>query len=160
MNRFLAGILTSSALATAQWLGGRYGPTPGRGRTAVWYARLRKPSFTPPGPVFGAVWTGLDGLLAYAGYRLLTSPPSGRRILGVGLWGLNVLGVAGYPWVFFGRKRLGEASGVTVGMVASSVGAVIAASGVDQRASRALLPLAVWTTFASLLQEEVWRRNA
>lgn len=160
MDKKTALLLAGSAVTAAQVVGGLRGPTPDQPATAAWYARLRKPAFTPPGPVFGVAWTGLDALLGYAGYRLLTRPASRARTAALGLWTLNVLAVAGYSWVMFGRKRLDEATGVTAGMLASSVGAVAAASQVDRRAAWASVPLAAWVSFACLLQEEIWRRNA
>ena len=160
MDKKAALLLTGTAVVAAQIIGGLRGPTPDQPATAAWYARLEKPAFTPPGPVFGVAWTFLDGLLGYAGYRLLTRPASRARTAALGLWGLNVLSVAGYSWVMFGRKRLDEATGVTAGMLASSVGAVAAASQVDERAAWASAPLAAWVGFACLLQEEIWRRNA
>ncbi|TLU72341.1 TspO/MBR family protein [Lichenicoccus roseus] len=159
MRKTSASLLASSAVALAQASGRRYSPTPDHPRTAAWYAKLRKPSATPPGPVFGAVWTGLDGLLAYSGTRLLAAEPSLQRTVALGFWGLNVLGVAGFPWVLFGRRQLGAATGVTVAMLATSGGAVATAAGVDRRAAWAGVPLAGWVLFASFLQEEVWRRN-
>lgn len=160
MDKKTAMVLAGSAVTLAQIVGGQRGPTPDQPVTAAWYARLRKPAFTPPGPVFGVAWTALDALLGYAGYRLLTRPPSPARTTALGLWTLNVLAIAGYSWVMFGRKRLDEATGVTAGMLASSVGAVAAASQVDRRAAWASVPLAAWVGFACLLQEEIWRRNA
>ncbi len=159
MDRISAASLAGGAVLAAQLAGGRFGPTPNRPRTAAWYAALRKPSFTPPGPVFGIAWTGLDALLGYAGYRLLTRPPAAPRTVALGFWGANVLGVAGFSWVLFGRKNLAAATGVTAGMLVSAVGTVAAARRVDQRAAAACLPLAAWVTFATVLQEEVWRRN-
>jgi tryptophan-rich sensory protein len=159
MNRVAAGAASAGLLVAAQWSAKRFSPTPDHPRTAAWYASLRKPSFTPPGPVFGLAWTGLDGGLAFCGYRLLAAPRSVRRNVALGLWSANVAGVAGFSWVLFGRKRLGEATGVTAGMVATSVGLATMAWGVDRSAGRAVLPLAAWTVFASVLQEEVWRKN-
>lgn len=160
MDKKAALVLAGSAVTAAQVIGGLFGPTPNQPATAAWYATLRKPAFTPPGPVFGVAWTCLDALLGYAGYRLLTRPASRPRLAALGLWGLNVLGVAGYSWVMFGRKRLGAATGVTAGMLVTSVGAVAAASQVDKRAAWASVPLAAWVSFAFVLQEEIWRRNA
>jgi translocator protein len=160
MDKRIALLLAGSTVVAAQVVGGLRSPTSAQPATAAWYARLRKPSFTPPGPVFGVAWTCLDALLGYAGYRLLTRPASRARALALGLWGINVAAVAGYSWVMFGRKRLDEATGVTVGMLASSVGAVAAASQVDKRAALASIPLAAWVSFACVLQEEIWRRNA
>ena len=159
MQRAQAAILATAAVVSAQLVGGRYGPAPNHPRTVTWYASLRKPSFTPPGPVFAVAWTMLDALLGYSGYRLLTAPPSRRRNAALGAWGLNLLGVGGFSWVLFGRKRLGEALGVTAGMVATSTAAVGTAAMVDQRAAAADVPLVAWTLFATLLQEEVWRQN-
>ncbi len=147
-------------MIAAQLMGRKYSPTPDHPRTAAWYAALRKPSFTPPGPVFGIAWTALDALLGYSGYRLLIAPSSPRRMAALGAWGLNLLGIGGFSWVLFGRKRLDEALGVTAGMVVTSAAAVATAAAVDKRAAGADVPLLVWVLFATLLQEEVWRRNA
>ena len=159
MDRVAAAAIAGGAVVAAQASGGRFAPTPSRPRTAAWYAALRKPSFTPPGPVFGVAWTVLDTLLGYAGYRLLTARPGPARQLALGFWGLNVAGIGGFSWVLFGKKRLGAATGVTAAMVASSVGVVAASRRVDDRAALACVPLAAWVVFALVLQEEVWRRN-
>jgi tryptophan-rich sensory protein len=160
MDKNKAAIVAAAAVATAQLIGSRWSPAPSHPRTAAWYAALRKPSFTPPGPVFGAAWTALDMLLGYSGYRLLRARRSSQRDLALGAWGLNLLGVAGFSWVLFGRKQLGEALGVTAGMVATSAAAAGTAALVDRRAAYADVPLTAWVVFAAVLQEEVWRRNA
>ncbi len=159
VNKTSAAVLAGTAVIAAQLSGRRYSPTPDHPRTAAWYAALRKPSFTPPGVVFGIAWTGLDALLGYSGYRLLSAKPSSRRSLALGAWGLNLLGVAGFSWVLFGRKRLDQALEVTVGMVATSAIAAATAASVDRQAAWADVPLLGWVLFASVLQEEVWRRN-
>jgi benzodiazapine receptor len=159
MHPILAGATSYGAVAVAQLIGGRNSPTPANPRTAVWYARLRKPFFTPPGPVFGLAWTGLDGLLGYAGYRLLVAPASRSRTVALASWSLNLLGIGGFSWVLFGRKRLDEATGVSAIMIATSLGSCAASYQVDRRAALAGLPLALWVVFATVLQEEIWRRN-
>jgi tryptophan-rich sensory protein len=159
MNKATALLATGTAVAAAAGTGSRFGPTPSRPRTALWYARLEKPPFTPPSPVFGVVWTALDATLWYAGYRLATRPASPQRNFALGFWGATLMGVGGFTWVLFGRRRLGEALGVTAGMVASTAGLVAASAVVDRKAARAAAPLALWVSFAFLLQEEVWRRN-
>jgi benzodiazapine receptor len=159
MRQVTAAALAGSAVVAAQLSGGRYRPTPDQPATAAWYAALRKPSFTPPGPVFGIAWTLLDTLLGYSGYRLLMAKPSSRRNWALGAWAVNLLGVGGFSYVLFGRKRLDEALEVTAGMVVSAASASALASQVDRRAAYADLPLLAWVMFAAVLQEEVWRRN-
>lgn len=159
MRKETAAMVAAVAVVSAQFIGGRVGPTPDHPRTAAWYARLRKPSYTPPGPAFGAAWTVLDALLGYAGYRLLRARPTPARTLALAAWTLNLPGIAGFSWVLFRRKRLDEALGVTLGMVATAGATVATAAAVDRRAAWASAPLLGWVMFASLLQEEVWRRN-
>ncbi len=159
MQKLPAAAFAATCVIGAQLMGKRFSPTPDHPRTAIWYASLRKPSFTPPGPVFALAWTGLDALLGYAGYRLLIAPEGTRRSAALGAWATNILGVAGFSWVLFGRRRLDEALGVTLGMVGSSIAAVATAAPVDRAAAWSSAPLAGWVTFAALLQEEVWRRN-
>jgi tryptophan-rich sensory protein len=159
MRKATAMLATGSAVAAAAASGAQFGPTPSRPRTALWYARLEKPGFTPPGPVFGAAWTTLDALLWYAGYRLATRPSTPLRNYALGFWGATLMGVGGFTWVLFGRRRLGQALGVTAGMVATTSGLVATSAAVDKRAAQAAAPLALWVAFAFLLQEEVWRRN-
>ncbi len=160
MNKGLAAVLAGSAVVGAQLAGRQYSPTPDHPRTAAWYASLRKPSYTPPGPVFGVAWTFLDALYGYSGFRLLSARPTGWRAAALAAWAINVLGIGGFSWVLFGRKQLDEATGVTAGMLAASIAGVATATRVDRRAAWAGVPLAAWVAFASLLQEEVWRRNA
>ena len=159
MRKTQAALATTAAVTAAQLLGAQWNPGPNHPRTAAWYAALRKPAFTPPGPVFGIAWTALDALLAYSGYRLLTAPASPKRHAALAAWSLNLLGIAGFSWVLFGRKRLGEALGVTAGMVVTASATAGTAALVDRKAAYADVPLLAWVAFAALLQEEVWRRN-
>jgi translocator protein len=157
MNKIAAASLSTGAVVAANLVGQRFGPQ--HPRTALWYASLRKPSYTPPGPVIGVAWTVLDALLCVAGYRLLTARPGPMRTAAVAAWGLDVLGLAGFPWVFFGRKKLGASTAVSGGMLASAAAAVSTAACVDPIAAAAEVPLVAWLGFATLLSEEIWRRN-
>ena len=146
------GSVTAAAL-----VGGRFGPqTPGR---AVWYGRLRKPSYTPPGVAICVAWTLLDLLLCVSGYRLLVQRPSLARDGAICCWAMTLAGLAGFPAVFFARKRLDEGTAVAAGMLAAAVCGTLAASRVDRPAAAANVPLVLWTAFATLLSEELWRRN-
>ena len=159
MQKPLALALTGVAIVTALAAGSRDSPAPIHPRTAAWYAALDKPSFTPPGPVFGIVWPILDALLWFAGFRLATRPRSPARSLALLTWLASVVGIGGYSYVFFGRKQPGEALGVTAGMLGASAGLVASAARVDPPAAIASAPLVAWLLFANVLQEEVWRRN-
>ena len=81
------------------------------------------------------------------------------RAAAVGCWGLTVAGIAGYSWVFFGRKQLGASAAVAGGMMATAAGMVAASSHVDKPAALANVPLLAWLGFAGLISEELVRRN-
>jgi tryptophan-rich sensory protein len=156
MHKNDAALLATGAVLAAALIGGRFNPA--NVRDATWYAHLEKPEFRPSPPVIGAAWTALDVLLAYAGTRLLSTPPQapGRQAAVAG-WGTAVGGLVLYPWLMFGRHRLGAALGAVAVMLGGTLTAVAASP--DRRAARALLPLLGWLGFAGVLQEEIWRSN-
>lgn len=156
--RWAAG-LAIGAVTAALLLGGRTNPSPYHPRTKRWYDRLRKPGFTPPAPVFALAWPAIQSAQAYSGYRLLRAPPSQKRTTALALWSVNQVGVAGWSEVFFGLKSPGWAAVGSAALGGSAIGHVAAARQVDIRAAVAGLPLAAWVGFATLLAEEVWRRN-
>ncbi|MDX5931850.1 TspO/MBR family protein [Acidiphilium acidophilum] len=151
--------VSAGAVVAALVAGGRFGPGPGHPRTTAWYARLRKPDFTPPGLVYGIAWSALGGLLIYSGSRLLMAKPKPGKRTAVALWTANVVGIALWPAVFFGRKDLPGSVATAVGMSAVAAAAAAAAAKVDRKAGVASVPLIGWLAFASILDAEIWRRN-
>ena len=157
MNKLEATFIAGSAVVAANVAGALPGLR--RPRNAVWYVSLRKPDLTPPGPVIGAVWTTLDVLLTISGVRLLLARPRPERTAALGFWSLTVAGIAGYPWVFFDRKRLDASAVTSAAMLASASAYVATAARVDRPAATLGIPVVVWLGLATLLSEELWRRN-
>lgn len=157
MKRSAALALAVGSVATAALIGGSFGPQ--RPRAAAWYASLRKPSYTPPGPAIGAVWSVLEVLLCITGYRLLTSRPGAARALALTSWYADLAGLAGFPATFFGGKTLGPSATVATALFASASATAAISTRVDPIAAVAGTPLVIWTAFASFLSEELWRRN-
>ena len=153
----MAAIVSVGSVACAALVGANYGPQ--RPREAVWYASLRKPSYTPPGSAIGITWGVLETLLCVTGYKVLTRSSSVARGIALSGWAATLGGLAGYPAVFFGRKKLGAGTAVAGAMFASTSATAITAARVDRVAAAAMAPLILWTGFAVLLSEEVWRRN-
>ncbi len=159
MKASAAYLLAGTAVLAAAAAGGRFGPQRSV-RTAIWYGMLRKPSFTPSGRVIGAAWGALDTLLGVAGARLLAARPGPARSTALAAWAVNLVGLASFPWVFFGRQRPGEGLAVTAAMLAAASTQMTAAARVDRVAALAGVPLMLWLSFAGLLAEEIWRRNS
>jgi tryptophan-rich sensory protein len=70
-----------------------------------------------------------------------------------------LLGLAGYPWLFFRQKQLGSSAVASASMLATALGTAAAARDVDPPAAAMTVPLTVWLGFATFLSEELWRRN-
>ena len=157
MDRTPSALVAGTAVLAAALTGARNGPQ--RPSTAAWYALLRKPDYTPPGPLIGAAWSVLETLLAGTGYRLLRAPPMGARGAALGAWTLTLVGLAGYPWLFFRKKRLASSTAAAGTMLASAAGLAFAARKVDKPAAAMTVPLLLWLSFATVLSEELWRRN-
>lgn len=157
MDRNTSALVAGGAVLAAAMTGASNGPQ--RPSTAAWYAMLRKPGYTPPGPLIGATWGVLETLLAATGYRLLRAPRQVARDAALGAWGLTLVGLAGYPWLFFRRKRLASSTAASGAMFASAAGLAFAAKEVDEPAAAMTVPLLLWLGFATVLSEELWRRN-
>lgn len=157
MDKGVSAVLSGGAVLAAATLGARNGPQ--RPITGLWYGLLRKPEYTPPGPFIGAAWGVLELLLVGTGYRLLRAPGTTARGIAVSGWSLTLLGLAGHPWLFFGRKRLGSSTVVAGTMLASATATAVAGREVDKPAAAMTVPLVLWLAFATVLSEELWRKN-
>lgn len=127
--------------------------------TQLWYRRLRKPPFQPPGAVFGPVWTALYALIALSGWRVWNRPAGPARSRALGLWALQLGFNAAWSWLFFGKRRKRTAL-ADIGALGASIAAYIAAARkVDRSAAVLVAPYLGWVCFAGLLNEEIVRLN-
>jgi translocator protein len=124
-----------------------------------WYVDLRKPPFQPPRQAFAPVWTVLYGLIAVSGFRLWRAKKSPRRTLSLALWAAQLAANAAWSWLFF-RKHQGKAALLDIAVLETLiVGTLVSALEVDAPAAVMLAPYAAWVAFASVLNEEIVRRN-
>ncbi len=121
-----------------------------------WYATLAKPSFNPPGWIFGPVWTVLYVLIAIAGWRTWRQGRTGRLMT---LWwmqlGLNFL----WSPVFFAARQIGLALIVILFLLASILAFIAAAWRCDRVSAWLFMLYAVWVAFASLLNASILLLN-
>jgi tryptophan-rich sensory protein len=128
------------------------------GSISTWYPTLDKPEWTPPGWLFGPVWTTLYVLMGVAGW--LVGPSAFRSTKrNWTLWwiqlGLNAI----WSPLFFGANQLGLAA-IDIVLLWLAIGAFIRASWNTHRTAAVLfLPYWAWVTFAMALNVEIWRLN-
>jgi translocator protein len=125
-----------------------------------WYQTLTKPSFNPPGWIFGPVWTTLYILMAVAAWRVTESPESRLRTLGIALFVLQLALNLAWSWIFFHKHAIGMAA-VEVALLWCAIGATtLVFSRVSASAAWLMAPYWAWVTFASILNAAIWRLNA
>jgi len=125
----------------------------------VWYAGLAKPPLNPPNWIFGPVWTALYLAMAYALYRILSTPPSKARRWAIlafaGQLALNMC----WSFAFFGAQNPTLGLVVVVAMEAAIIATVFLFGRLDKTAARLLWPYAAWVGFASYLNAGIWWLN-
>jgi translocator protein len=121
-----------------------------------WYPSLRKPSWIPPGWVFGPVWTMLYPLIAVAGWLAWRD---GRSRFGPLLYLLQLCLNAAWPWLFFGERRPDLALACTATLWVAILATIAAFWRVSRAAALLLVPYLAWVGFASALNHAIWRLN-
>lgn len=126
---------------------------------ATFYGALDKPSFAPPGWIFGPVWTLLYLMMALAAFGVwkVRGWADARGALTLYLVQL----VFNALWsVFFFGMRLGTASLVDIAILWLLVLATLVAFGrVRFGFGLMLLPYLLWVSFAAVLNAAVVRMN-
>jgi len=159
LSRPAAAAIVIGVLGLSALIGRRNAPAPDHPGIRRWYKRLDKPGFTPPDAAFGAVWPALETGLAIGGYRLLRQPATDGRNMAVGLWLLNTAMIGGWTELFFRKHALGASMIASGAMIATGTGYAVAAAKVDRPAAALAVPFVGWLGFATVLAEQVWRRN-
>lgn len=119
----------------------------------VWYPRLVKPVFAPPGYVIGIVWTILFFLMGMSLYRAWL-----KRIKLKWFYiqlGLNVL----WSYLFFGIREIGLAYIEILVLFAAIFATIYVFGQKDKLAARLLWPYWAWVGFASVLNLGFWLQN-
>jgi tryptophan-rich sensory protein len=125
-----------------------------------WYGTLIKPSFNPPGWVFGPVWTTLFVMMGVALYLVWNRTPSGEAESRAMTWffvqlALNVL----WSFCFFTLKSPLLGFIEILFLLAAIVVTIVSFWQVSRTAGVLLLPYLAWVSFATFLTFSIWRLN-
>lgn len=124
-----------------------------------WYQALAKPSWTPPGWLFGPVWTVLYTLMAVAAWLVWRQEGWRTARLALGLYAGQLALNAAWPAIFFGARMPGPAFVELVVLWLAIVATTAAFFRRTAAAGVLMLPYAAWTTFAGMLNFALWRMN-
>jgi len=126
----------------------------------TWYQEIAKPSWTPPGWLFGPVWTALYTLMAVAAWLVWRQGGWGGARLALGLYAGQLVLNAAWSALFFGARMPGLAFVELVVLWLAIVATTVAFFRKSVPAGVLLLPYLAWTTFAGVLNFTLWRMNA
>ena len=124
-----------------------------------WYAPLRKPTFQPPGWMFGVVWTTLYTLMGVALAIVLSRPPSKLRRDALWLFGGQL--ALNFAWspVFFGWHMIDVALVVILTMLVMALAAARYFRRLEPIAGWLMFPYLLWLCLATALNYETGRLN-
>jgi benzodiazapine receptor len=124
---------------------------------ATFYAQLSKPSWAPPGWVFGPVWSALYALMGVSAWLVWRSP--GPRAMALGLFGAQLAANALWSWLFFAWRRGALAAVEVLILLALIAATAVVFRRTSRVAALLLVPYLLWVGFASALTWAVWRSN-
>ena len=124
-----------------------------------WFAALVKPSFMPPGWVFGVVWPILYALLGIALAMILVEPPSPRRQAALTLFFIQILLNFAWSPVFFAGHDIRLASIMIFAMAATPAGAAGQFYRLRKPAGLLMAPYLAWLVFAATLNAKIDQLN-
>jgi len=140
-------------------LGGLSGWLSQSGYGNAWFDALQKPSFMPPGWLFGVVWPILYALLGISLALILAEPPSDRRKLGLSLFFVQL--AMNFTWspIFFAGHDITLAKYVIVLMTIVAAAAAGQFYRLRKTAGLLMIPYLGWLIFATVLNGAIEALN-
>ncbi len=128
-------------------------------KTDGWYDNLIKPSFNPPGYLFGIVWPVLYILMGISLYLIWKSQSGQLRYFA--LWAFAIQMILNFLWsfIFFRFHRIGWALIEILLLWVSILVMIIVFFKISRAAGFLQIPYLLWVTFASILNGSYWMLN-
>ena len=126
-----------------------------------WYRTIEKPSWNPPGWLFGPVWTSLYLMMAIAAWLVWKDqnslPPRKRTALI--LFGIQLALNSLWSFVFFEWHQLGWSLVEILVLWIAIVATLLSFFRIRKAAGWLLVPYLAWVSFASFLTYTIWTLN-
>jgi translocator protein len=124
-----------------------------------WYANLNKPSFNPPGWVFGPVWTALYILMGISLFLVWKEAPGQARNLAMGVFFFQLALNFAWSFIFFYSKMIGPALIEIIVLWISIVIMMVLFYKIRPLAAWINIPYLLWVSFASVLNASYFVLN-
>ena len=124
-----------------------------------WYRTINKPSWNPPGWIFGPVWTTLYILMGIAFYQVWRLPESKAGRTAILLFGIQLILNFFWSFIFFNQHQIGWALVEIIAMWIMILLTIFVFAKVNTVAAWLLVPYISWVSFAAILNYTIWRLN-
>ncbi len=126
---------------------------------STWYTTLNKPWFTPPGWVFGPVWTTLYILMGLALFLVWRSPRSRTRDIGIALFAAQLAVNLFWSFAFFGLENTLYGVFTIVPLWILIAATIYQFYKVSKGAAYLMVPYILWVSIATALNTAVYLLN-
>ena len=127
--------------------------------TAFYEMNMLKPPLTPPGWVFGVVWTVLYGLMGIGAARIASYRDSEARARALNVFVIQLALNFYWTLIFFNARAYGFALVWLLLLWVFIILMILAFRSVDKTAALIQIPYLLWVTFAAYLNYGVWQLN-
>lgn len=127
-------------------------------RPDEWYAKMRKPRWTPPNWAFPLVWSVLFCAIAVSGW-LVWQAAGWAAWPALALYVIHLLVNAAWSFLFFGLKRLDWAMAEVLGLWAMIAAVMVMFYPISPLAALLLAPYLAWVSIAALLNLRLLQLN-
>lgn len=163
MNRSRAVSVSRQAIGLVVWLLLTFA-TAAIGAVAsanagAFYAQLTRPSWAPPGWLFGPVWSALYALMGVSAWLVWRARGLVGARIALILFITQLAANALWSWLFFLWHQGGLAFAEVLILWCLIVATVVSFWRISALATALLMPYLAWVTFASALTFAVWRLN-
>lgn len=121
------------------------------GDIGAMYQAMDKPPFSPPGSVFGIMWTILYAMMGTALFLIIVAEDTKCKKIAIVLFGLQQILNFSWSIIFFGGNNLGIASTVIVVLDLLILASIWAFAKVNRWASYLFMPYLIWCLYATYL---------
>ncbi|NBS67565.1 tryptophan-rich sensory protein [bacterium] len=126
----------------------------------TWYETLTKPFLTPPGWVFGPVWTTLYVLMGCAAFFIWKKArKTSRGKIALVIFGLQLALNTLWSILFFGAQNIAAALAEIVILWMAIATTIILFWRISKTAAWLLVPYLLWVSFATYLTYAFWTLN-
>ena len=127
--------------------------------TALYAQMAEKPPLSPPGWIFGVVWTILYALMGISAAKVWASPNTQSRSRGLNLFIAQL--IVNFFWspIFFNTRAYGLAFLWLLLLWVLVLLMIFQFRKVDKTAALLQIPYLLWLTFAAYLSWSVWQLN-